>query len=802
MHPAVLLAALLPFLSMHGSHAPQLRLPGPLRGPSIAHAAVAQQSLGIDDLWSSEFGLPSAEGEINCAAEYRGQVYVGGSFERIGGVAAARIARWDGLQWQPVGAGFDGDVYSLQVLGDRLLAGGEFDHSGGLRAPGLAVWNASTWDTLPGFPGREVVTMTIFRNELAVSGGGAIRSWDGAHWSTLGTVPCNDYSCGPYALTSWGDTLVAGGAFDSVGTVAARGIAGWNGSAWFPLGDGVGGSPYHYVAVTGLTVLHGALIVGGMFDTAGTIPTKNVARFTAAGWDSLRSVPDYISDLAVWHDSLFAARDPSDERGPSLMKWDGATWESLASVGGRVFALSATPSRLLMTGPLFVRDDGVRGPRGFGLAAWNGLELESFEAWSGRMHGIEWNPRTGWPWTSLAWHDGRLFAAFSTDVVAGQGGSYVDAGSLTSWDGVAWRAEPGIAGRILRLDWVADTLWAGGELILTDGGQAVHASLARRVDGVWSRADTLSITNVEAVTSDSRHWFFAGRWTYSGLSEVWEWNGSSWRRIGQIGDVYSMCVHQGQLIAGGSLTTVNTRPVQSVAAWDGIQWVGLPDGSSSPYHVYVWRVFSDGTHLLRSTDVANWAVQQWTGGQWVPFGNLAGVGRGFAMHQGHVLVYGEFFWSDEVDESVMEWDGAHWVPLEGAPGPVVDAVGTPSGFYLAGPFYEAGNRPSSGIARWDGIIPRLPLPQETFVLVSANPLRLGATLRYNLTRPAHVRVSIFDLSGRERTVLLDRNEPAGRQELPWSAADPHSEKYAAGVYFAHLQVDGRPEGTVKLVLLP
>jgi hypothetical protein len=259
-----------------------------------------------------------------------------------------------------------------------------------------------------------------------------------------------------------------------------------------------------------------------------------------------------------------------------------------------------------------------------------------------------------------------------------------------------------------------------------------------------------------------------------------------------------MCAHQGRLIAGGNFTSVDDQPVQSVAAWDGTRWAGLPDGKSD-FLIYVWRVFSDGTHLLRSTDVANWAVQEWTGEQWVAFGSLAGSGRGFATHQGHLLAYGEFFGPAG---SVVEWDGERWLPLEGAPEYVSTALGTPGGLWISGPFYEVGHLPSFGIARWDGIIPRLPLPQETFALVSANPLRFGATLRYALTRPAHVHVAIFDLAGRERAVLLDHDEPAGRQEVPWSTVGAHGEKFGAGVYFAHLQVDGRPGGTLKLVLLP
>src|SRR5215831_18227976 len=121
MHPAVLLAALPSILSALGPHATPKGLSGSPGPRAIPHAAVAQQGSGAGDPWSSDFGLPSADGVIECAAEYRGQLYVGGNFEQIDGVAAAHIARWDGQQWQPVGAGFDGDVYSFLVVGDRLL---------------------------------------------------------------------------------------------------------------------------------------------------------------------------------------------------------------------------------------------------------------------------------------------------------------------------------------------------------------------------------------------------------------------------------------------------------------------------------------------------------------------------------------------------------------------------------------------------------------------------------------------------------------------------------------------------------
>ena len=48
-----------------------------------------------------------------------GGVYVGGQFTTAGGVAASRIARWDGSSWSALGTGMDNQaVYALAVDSD------------------------------------------------------------------------------------------------------------------------------------------------------------------------------------------------------------------------------------------------------------------------------------------------------------------------------------------------------------------------------------------------------------------------------------------------------------------------------------------------------------------------------------------------------------------------------------------------------------------------------------------------------------------------------------------------------------
>lgn len=82
-----------------------------------------------------------------------------------------------------------------------------------------------------------------------------------------------------YVMTTWDpdangpqlEVLVVGGCFSVAGDVTANNIATWDGSAWQPLGSGIGitGPCGSGGSVFALTVYNGELIVGGSFTTAG-----------------------------------------------------------------------------------------------------------------------------------------------------------------------------------------------------------------------------------------------------------------------------------------------------------------------------------------------------------------------------------------------------------------------------------------------------------------------------------------------------------------------------------------------------
>jgi hypothetical protein len=178
-------------------------------------------------------------------------LYVGGYFENAGGMLNRRLAKWDGLSWSSVGAGFDGNDYvSCMVVHDdgtgaALYVGGSFLHAGGANAKCIAKWNGTSWSAV----GPPVVVSVV--DHLA--------SYDD------GT----------------GHHLYAGGGFQIGGTLTR--VARWNGTAWSSLGGGVAGSFYPEIMASceldagPLSPDGPALVFTGRFTSAGAVSAGKIA---------------------------------------------------------------------------------------------------------------------------------------------------------------------------------------------------------------------------------------------------------------------------------------------------------------------------------------------------------------------------------------------------------------------------------------------------------------------------------------------------------------------------------------------
>lgn len=109
-----------------------------------------------------------------------GDIYVTGDFTSIGGVAANRIARWDGSTWNALGSGLNGRGTTLDITPEgNVYVGGLFTTAGGSGSSHLAYWDGGSWH-LAGNVSTDVTA-------LAVSPDGAF-----VYYATNGTISVYD----------------------------------------------------------------------------------------------------------------------------------------------------------------------------------------------------------------------------------------------------------------------------------------------------------------------------------------------------------------------------------------------------------------------------------------------------------------------------------------------------------------------------------------------------------------------------------------------------------------------------------
>ncbi|MBE0567866.1 MAG: hypothetical protein IH621_18070 [Krumholzibacteria bacterium] len=232
-------------------------------------------------------GLGGANGTVMALHVHGDGLIAAGQFTSIGGVAANRIARWDGTRWWTLGAGANNTVRALATYDGHLVAAGDFTTAGGAEAAHIARWDGSGWHALGDGLDDTAHALTLWHGDLVAGGrflhaGGApaarIARWDGGGWDPLGEgLAGENLSHGVTALLGTSTDLFAGGDFTEAQGGIARGIATWDGAAWYELGDGIGAG-YEATCVYGLLAKDGDLYIGGDFAEVGAgIPSSKLA---------------------------------------------------------------------------------------------------------------------------------------------------------------------------------------------------------------------------------------------------------------------------------------------------------------------------------------------------------------------------------------------------------------------------------------------------------------------------------------------------------------------------------------------
>ncbi len=79
-----------------------------------------------------------------------------------------------------------------------------------------------------------------------------------------------------------------------------------------------------------------------------------------------------------------------------------------------------------------------------------------------------------------------------------------------------------------------------------------------------------------------------------------------------------------------------------------------------------------------------------------------------------------------------------------------------------------------------------------------NPFNPSTQINFSLAEAGAVRLTVFDLLGREVKLLARGHFAAGQHSALWDGADSRGEKLASGIYYYRLEVQGKSSSFTKM----
>lgn len=663
---------------------------GPLGEVLLCAGTFTVPSIGVENLaWfdptdSTWHGFGATfDGTIwSVAAMPNGDLWVGGYFSVIDGVAAHCLAVWNGTSWTSPGGGvapygsggagypYPGTVLAIQPLPNGEVAiGGYFTSAGGVTTGGLARWDGSGWHAYPGF------AVSYHTERLALRPNGNL--------VVLGMFPAS--------------------------------IAEWNGIGWATLGNGlVGGNSRGLVVLPG-----GDVIVAGGYATAG-VPLHGMARWNGVGWSDF--APQFLAPprcLLLQANGDLLAGSVASVAGAldGVARWDGTQWlpfspptssEILREVNGVLFGCGT--------------NEGWVSTGFAGVARWDG------SAWQPITHGVDNTVRS-----LLTLAGGDLVAVGEFHFLASGLVRYLAQRHAGVWTPIPAINLPSAPGMIACVDEVGD-LWGVQTLVGRWDGMAWQTIPLPMGPG---EVACIVVRNQKPILGFSDY----PPGGYS-VATVHRWTGAAWDPIGQGLDGPVLALQplaNGDVVAGGDFLYFGSQWRSRIARWNGTTW--QPFGLGLDGTVRVLAELPDGT-LVAGGDFVNDGslvrplgfVAYWDGTDWQPFGSgLAGppgasVRALQVLPNGDLIAAGDFTSAGgQPADGVALWDGAAWHALDGGlDGRVLTIAQGPDGdLCFGGDFTRAGS--SAHFAQLRSDAPALAQPYGTACAGTAGPLALHAT---------------------------------------------------------------------------
>ncbi len=424
----------------------------------------------------------------------------------------------------------------------------------------------------------------------------------------------------------------------------------------------------------------------------GPLPNSNIANGAdgpigeATVWD-----PDGAGPLST---RLVVAGSFFDMQGlptGGLAEHDPATgfWHSLGtSVSGQVMCFTVYNGELIVAGTL-VSAGGQPVNR---IARWNG------SSWQPLGSGI-----LGTYVRAVTVYNGELIAAGLFNTAGG-----LPVANIARWNGSSWAAlGSGVQGNISSIGLWGAELIVGGALT-SAGGTAVNG-VARWNGSSWSAMGAGLLTGV----SDFQG--FNGAFWAAGGNHISSWNGTSWSSSPALGNVTfnDLEVYQGQLYVCGEGLTGGGGPANGVFMYDGaLHQVGAAvTGTNTRLQTYGNELIAMGTFTSIDARPMN-RIARWDGTNWGAYnGSTTVVVQAMTRFGSRTVAAGTFHrapFIGPVAHNIVGWDGATFSTFgTGMDGPVtaLKAFTNPGPFgaselVAGGTFTHAGGVAATSVAHW------------------------------------------------------------------------------------------------------
>ncbi len=276
--------------------------------------------------WSA-LGCGLEVGSIYDMAEYKGHLYVAGRFDEIGCIEANNIARWDGANWHALKGGLTGgdDPYghALAVYKDELYVGGQFTKAGDVTVSNIAKWNGTDWSAAGNIEEGSLRELHVYKQKLYAGGffteinGTSIRyvaSYDGSTWSALGSLePLELKRTGAVLhMAVYKDILFMAGEFASNNAEVSELIT-WNGSQFSDFGKAFILHPGNKIVE--LSVIDDILYIGGRFHQVVGSNVNNILQWNGEQWGIMEEgISGSVNSIIGYKGKIYVGGD-FDEAG-------------------------------------------------------------------------------------------------------------------------------------------------------------------------------------------------------------------------------------------------------------------------------------------------------------------------------------------------------------------------------------------------------------------------------------------------------------------------------------------------------